>query len=471
MAWDIDSTRISNRRFSRLRNRLLLFYFLAVSAILGCFATTVYVLVSRDRQQQFNQHLQQMGSSAAGILEVVQHEYEELLTDPKYAAYSSILPRDSQGHLLPLTLGQLMGKYQDATAQTAIPPSFRQGVFFDTVYGIGWYTPRGELFVYEGVLFNFPLPTHIPAAGLIVARDQIRSFWLPVYETSPQPEQKLLGYVAVSGVLKELEVELAHLRANLLLGVVSVAGLAVGAGWWLTRQSIAPVAASLAQLKQFTADASHELRTPLTAIRASSALLQSHPERLCPGDLEKVAAIVSAADRMGCLLNDLLLMARLDAQAPDQRGWQVVDLEELLEDLVELHRDRAQASQLTLTYRPQAAAKVEGDGDQLQRLFANLLANAIQYTPAGGSVTVTLEQEGKTALVRIQDTGIGIAPEDLPHVFDRFWRSQEARHRYPQGSGLGMAIAKAIVQRHQGTITVQSRQHQGTCFQVRLPCL
>ncbi len=471
MAWDTDSTQISNPRFNRLRNRLLLLYFLAVSAVLGLFATTVYILVSRDRQHQFNHQLQQIGRSAAGILDVVQHEYDELLTEPKYAAYKRTLPHDSQGHLLPLTLGQLMGKYQAAPAKTAIASSLEQGVFFDRVYGIGWYTFQGNLIVYEGSFFDFSPPANIPPGGLIVAGDQIRSFWLPVYKISPRPEPKLLGYVAVSGALEELETELAHLRANLLLGVVTVAGLIVGAGRWLTRQSIAPVAASLAQLKQFTADASHELRTPLTAIRASAALLQSHPERFCPGNLEKVMTIASAADLMSRLLDDLLLMARLDAQAPDRRGWQVVDLEELLEDLVELHRDRAQASQLTLIYRPQAAAKVEGDADQLQRLFANLLANAIQYTPSGGSVTVTLQQKGKTALVSVQDTGIGIAPEDLPHIFDRFWRSQEARRRYPQGSGLGMAIAKAIVQRHQGTITVQSRQHQGTCFQVRLPCL
>ncbi|PLZ48148.1 sensor histidine kinase, partial [Fischerella thermalis] len=167
----------------------------------------------------------------------------------------------------------------------------------------------------------------------------------------------------------------------------------------LTRQSIAPVDASLAQLKQFTADASHELRTPLTAIQASAEVLQSHPERIHPSDIEKVSAIATAATRMGHLVKDLLLIARLDAQAPDQRGWHVIDLDELLEDLVELHRDRAQAAQLALTYQPQATAKVYGDAEQLQRLFANLLSNALQYTPAGGIVTVTLQQTGKTAVV------------------------------------------------------------------------
>ena len=174
---------------------------------------------------------------------------------------------------------------------------------------------------------------------------------------------------------------------------------------WLTRQSIAPVAASLAQLKQFTADASHELRTPLTAIQASAQVLQSHPERIHPGDIEKVSAIATAANRMGNLVKDLLLMARLDAQAPDQQGWQAIDLDELLEDLVELHRDRAQAAQLALTYQ-----------------------------------------------------------------FERFWRTEEARHHYRDESGLGLAIAKTIVERHHGHISVQSQPHQGTCFEVKLPC-
>jgi two-component system OmpR family sensor kinase len=212
------------------------------------------------------------------------------------------------------------------------------------------------------------------------------------------------------------------------------------------------------------------LRTPLTAIQASAEVLQSHPERIHPGDIEKVSAIATAANRMGHMVKDLLLIARLDAQAPDRQGWQPIDLDELLEDLVELYRDRAQAAQLALTYQPQATAKVYGDAEQLQRLFANLLSNALQYTPAGGIVTVTLQQTGKTAVVRVQDNGIGIAPADLPHVFERFWRTEEARHHYRDGSGLGLAIAKTIVERHHGHISVQSQPHQGTCFEVKLPC-
>ncbi len=465
MAWATDLTQISNLRFNHLRNRLLLFYFLAITTILVFFATAIYVLVSRDRQQQFDQQLQQIGTSAAGIWEVVQHEYEELTTQPEYAAYQRTLPRDRQGHLLPIALVQLMAKYQTDTA----PPLVR-GTLLDSTHGIAWYAPTRELLIYEGILFDLPLPDQIPTEGLFVSRDKTRSFLQPVYKASQQSGQELLGYVAVTGTLAELETELDHLRTNLFLGVVLVAGFVVAAGWWLTRQSIAPVAASLAQLKQFTADASHELRTPLTAIQASAQVLQSHPERIHPGDIEKVSAIATAANRMGHMVKDLLLIARLDAQAPDRQGWQPIDLDELLEDLVELYRDRAQAAQLALTYQPQATAKVCGDAEQLQRLFANLLSNALQYTPAGGIVTVTLQQTGKTAVVRVQDNGIGIAPADLPHVFERFWRTEEARHHYRDGSGLGLAIAKTIVERHHGQISVQSQPHQGTCFEVKLPC-
>ncbi len=466
MVWDIDSTQISSPQFNQLRNRLLMFYCLAVAAILGFFSTTIYLLVSQDRQHQFDQQLQQISASAVRILDVVKHEYEELTTEPRYAAYRRTLPHNQKGYLLPIRLVQLMGKYQTFDVPLPVP-----NTLLKTTHGIGWYTPAGSLIVYEGELFDLPLPDRIPVEGLFISSDKTRSFVQPVYKTFKQASHELLGYVVVSGELGELETELAHLQANLLLGVVIVAVLVVLGGWWLTRQSIAPVAASLAQLKQFTADVSHELRNPLTAIRASVAVLQSHPERIHASDIEKVQAIASAASRMVNLINDLLLMARLDAQAPDRRGWQFLDLDELLEYLVELHLDRARTAQIELTYQSQKTVKVYGDPDQLQQLFTNLLTNALQYTPSGGAVTVTLWQEGKTALVTVQDTGIGIAPEDLPHIFERFWRAEEARSQYREGSGLGMAIAQTIVQRHQGNITVQSQRHQGTCFQVKLPCL
>ncbi|XFA72050.1 ATP-binding protein [Thermosynechococcaceae cyanobacterium Okahandja] len=105
----------------------------------------------------------------------------------------------------------------------------------------------------------------------------------------------------------------------------------------------------------------------------------------------------------------------------------------------------------------------------MQRLFTNLLTNALKYTPSGGTVIVSAQRLDNGALVTIQDTGIGIAPEDLPYIFDRFWRSDQSRSQYKDGSGLGLAIAKTIAQRHQGDITVQSKLGQGSSFYVKLP--
>lgn len=112
-----------------------------------------------------------------------------------------------------------------------------------------------------------------------------------------------------------------------------------------------------------------------------------------------------------------------------------------------------------------------GDSAQLSRLFSNLLENALQYTPEGGSVTLTLHQQNRYAIVSVRDTGIGLAPEQIAHVFDRFWRADKARSRREGGTGLGLAIAAAIAKHHGGKITVTSELDVGSCFQVRLPLM
>jgi two-component system OmpR family sensor kinase len=231
------------------------------------------------------------------------------------------------------------------------------------------------------------------------------------------------------------------------------------------------VLVSLTQLKQFTADASHELRNPLTAIRASIAVMQSHPERIHPADAEKLQAIASASTQMSQLVEDLLLLARMDRQIPDRQTWQVIALDELLEDLVTLYSDRAAEKHIDLTLKLDANANIQGDAPQLQRLFTNLIANGLQYTSAKGTVTVILNRHAAQAIVKVQDTGIGIAPDQLPHLFDRFWRADQARSHHDSGAGLGLAIAQAIAQRHGGEISVQSETGQGSTFTVRLPLI
>jgi hypothetical protein len=241
---------------------------------------------------------------------------------------------------------------------------------------------------------------------------------------------------------------------------------------WLTRQAIKPIEQSFEQLKQFTADASHELRSPLTAIKTSVEVMQSHPERIHSADVKKVEDIASATNQMALLVEDLLLLARTDgSRSATAVDWVSVPLDELLEDLVDFLELQAEEKGITLKSDLAVGVFVKGDAGQLRRLFSNLLENALQYTSAGGTVTLSMTKFDRGVTVSVEDTGIGIAPEDLRRVFDRFWRADKARNRREGGSGLGLAIALAIARRHGGEITVTSQVGAGSCFRVRLPAV
>ncbi|MBE9076431.1 HAMP domain-containing histidine kinase, partial [Romeria aff. gracilis LEGE 07310] len=244
-------------------------------------------------------------------------------------------------------------------------------------------------------------------------------------------------------------------------------GLTGLGGFWLAQRAIHPVERSYEQLKQFTADASHELRGPLTAITTSVEVMQKHPERVHDKDRKKLSAIASAATQLHTLAEDLLLLARMDAQAiaaPPQK----VDLNALLHRTVEFHRPAAQAKAIALQFEEKAMLSVLGYPLPLSRLFANLIQNALHYTPQG-QVIVTLSQSRRSAHVCVADTGIGIAEAEFPCLFDRFWRADKARSRRIGGSGLGLAIVKAITQQHRGKISVSSQVNVGSTFHVYLP--
>lgn len=463
MVWDIGSTLDSNPRLGNLRNRLFWSYLAVIAVILGTFSAAIYGLVARDRQHQLNLHLRQVATASAGTLEIIQHEYGELTTDDEYDAYR---PNDGEADSpAPITLTQLMGKYEaEAMPAVVVNP------LTPANQGVEWFDTQRQLMVREGTLFpQMPLPTTLDIEGEWTQEGTVRSFILPVYSGEISHQSAPTGYVRASESTVHLEAELRRLQGGLALGVVVVSGLATLGGLWLTRQSLKPVLETLAQLKQFTADASHELRNPLTAIRASIAVMQSHPERIHPADAEKLQAIASASDQMSQLVEDLLLLARMDRQTPDQQAWAVIALDELLEDLVTLYGDRADQQQIDLNLELNANADVNGDASQLQRLFTNLITNGIQYTQGGGRVTVRLHRSSSQAVVSVQDTGIGIRPDQLAHLFDRFWRADQARSYHQGGSGLGLAIAQAVTQHHGGTLTVHSELGQGSTFTVHLP--
>jgi two-component system OmpR family sensor kinase len=224
-------------------------------------------------------------------------------------------------------------------------------------------------------------------------------------------------------------------------------------------------AASEARLRRFVADASHELRTPLTSIRGYAELFRrGAAER--PEDLAKaMRRIEEEADRMGVLVEDLLLLARLDQGRPVERG--PVDLTRIALDAVD--DARAVAPGRPIAYAPDGAIVVAGDEVRLRQVLANLLQNAHRHTPPQTPVHVRVRTEGDEAVIEVADEGPGIPPADAARVFERFWRADSSRARTSGGTGLGLAIVAAIAQAHGGRAEVDSDVGRGTTFRVRIP--
>ncbi len=218
--------------------------------------------------------------------------------------------------------------------------------------------------------------------------------------------------------------------------------------------------------RRFSGDISHELRTPLTTILGNVGLLKRATKLPAADRDEMLSEIESEAQHMRRLVSDLLLLAQSEADHLITR--EPVELDTLLLEVYSQAKRRAPDRNLRLLHEDQAV--VRGDADRLRQMLVNLINNAIQYTPPGGSIDLSLEcLSNNQAQITIEDTGQGIAAEDLPHIFDRFYRTDKARSRAVGGTGLGLSIVKWIVDAHWGEIDVESTLGAGTTFRVRLP--
>src|SRR5260221_14451915 len=237
--------------------------------------------------------------------------------------------------------------------------------------------------------------------------------------------------------------------------------------------------------QRFVADASHELRAPITSIRCNLDLLATAPDLPVEEARAALKDAQAEATRMGRLVNDLLTLARSDKAVQDVRengykkfdGGQVqtVDLDSLLLEVFRQYKPAGENVNDNMEQGPRLMlqdimpVQVYGDPDQLKQVLVALLDNALKYTPYEGSVTLSLTADQNCAVVKVSDTGIGILPEDPPHIFERFYRADRARSRDRGGSGLGLTIAENIVQEHQGSIEVESAPGKGSTFTLRLP--
>jgi len=224
---------------------------------------------------------------------------------------------------------------------------------------------------------------------------------------------------------------------------------------------------AVGEMRQFSAALAHELRTPLAALRGEIELALG---RLGTGDANRdhLASQIEEIDRLKRLIEQILTLARAEAgQIP--LTFAALDAGELAAALVEQLEPVAQARGIALTCECAPGAVVRGDGEWLRRLLINLLDNALKFTHEGGRVSVRVAPVGDRVTIAVRDTGVGIASADRPHVFERFFRADPSRSSSTEGTGLGLSLVQWIVERHGGSITVESELGVGTTFTVSLP--
>ncbi len=232
-------------------------------------------------------------------------------------------------------------------------------------------------------------------------------------------------------------------------------------------QALARVEAGVEQMRQFSAAMAHELRTPLAVLRGETELALT--QSASPVEVrQRLEVQLEEFDRLSSLITQLLTLARAEAgEIPLQQA--PVDLAALVTEIGEQIEPVADARGVQLVVPPPSPATVLGDGLWIERLLLILLDNAIKFSKPGGRVSLTVSAAGDTVTLRVTDSGAGIAPDALPHIFERFFQADEARSSRREGAGLGLALAKWIVEHHGGSISARSRLGEGSVFTVSLP--
>jgi two-component system, OmpR family, manganese sensing sensor histidine kinase len=337
---------------------------------------------------------------------------------------------------------------------------------------IRWYDKQGNLLEFIGKNTTNQFQTRGQYKTLDSDRycreskrlELIRQLTLPVYYN-----EVLIGYLQVANSLCSIQKDLAQTQLFLALGIPLTLGLTGLVGWVLGGVAMKPTQEAYEQLQRFTADASHELRAPISAILSNAQVGLLSPTDDPNQPRQRLENIVTITKSTSSLISNLLFLARHEGRLnPDD--LEAIDLRDFLQSLSNEFQTLAREKNLNFVSQLSASTVVfQGDRELLQQALKNLINNAYKYTPAGGQVCLTLLLKSRQGIISIEDNGIGIPPVDLPRIFDRFYRVDIARSRETGGFGLGLAIAKQIIQAHNGQITVESSLGKGTKFKIFLP--
>ncbi|MEB3361766.1 MAG: HAMP domain-containing sensor histidine kinase [Synechococcaceae cyanobacterium] len=396
-------------------------YGILISALLLVFALGVYGQVSRARSELQRRQVEQLARTAAAELPLLHHEHDEML----HSDVPAWLREQARGAL----------DSREAFGDDDLRLRWLDDQLLE-LKSRGDFRPDGPTIP--------PAPDRGRRQWMPLANGL--AYWRPVFSQPLRGRgQELQGYVSVALASAASDAELGRLRQGLLIGAGLAGLLGFVGSQWMVAASLKPIHRQIERLIRFTADASHELRHPLTAIRAVIGTLR-HGELLqgCPPRVgRKLEQIDQSTARMGRLLDDLLLLSRTDRAIHESRVQVDFPLEELVEDLIDLHQAEAAAAGVRLQGRIGGSARVRGEPERLRRILENLLANALRFSPMGGTVTVGLMPLRDRVRLWVDDEGPGIPPEQRDQVFERFWQADAARSS-PDHHGLGLSIAQAI---------------------------
>jgi heavy metal sensor kinase len=364
----------------------------------------------------------------------------------------------------------------------------------------------------EGFNINVPQLTYHAAIGGATTYEVVEKVGKYPMRVVTKPilhGGKLVAIVQVGSSLEGMD-EIFHSLAYILIpGIIASVVVAGAVGWFLARKALKPVIEmtdtarkitaenlgeriradvpqdelgrlaatmnemierlekSFKQIRQFTGDASHELKTPLTILKGEIEMALRSKD-----DVKYMKEVLTSSleeiDRMSYIVKSLLDLAKMDVEKGALASAQV-RLDKVLADRHEHFKRLAFDSGIQLDILENRQVTVLGDQVRLSQLIYNLIDNAIKYTPRGGKVELRLGEEGQTAFFRVKDTGVGISAEDLPFIFDRFYRVDKARTREVGGAGLGLSICKEIAEAHGGTLEVKSVPGEGSIFTASLP--
>lgn len=260
----------------------------------------------------------------------------------------------------------------------------------------------------------------------------------------------------------------SDLKTTLIIVIICSVFISLVISFILSKKTLKPIIGAWNKQIEFVQNASHELRTPLTIIQTKEELLLDEPNSKIVDNFEDIKITINETKRLSTLVKELMELARVDSNRMKLEQTQIL-LDELVKEVTEPFIDIAESQNKTLNLNLNYRNKLNLDKAKIHELLVIIIDNALKYTQAGDSITIkTMKKDSKKVTISIEDTGIGISDEALPHIFERFYREDKARSRKSGGNGLGLSIAKTIVEAHKGTIKALHNNPKGTIIEIKL---